>query len=124
MKTIVIIAKAEEWERARKIGQYTRSTIDATLEEVGFIHCSSPHQTMEIVNRRFADRDDLLLLFVDVDKVTVPVKFEGALSGRVGLFPHVYGPLNTDAVYAVAQLSKNGNGEFAPPDELIEKIKA
>ena len=119
MKTIVIIAEAEEWERARRVGKYTRSTIDSTLEEVGFIHCSSPHQTMDILKRHFADRENLVLLFIDADSVTAPVKFEGAPSGRAGLFPHIYGPLNTDAVFAVASLEKNDQGEFVAPSELL-----
>lgn len=122
MKTIVVITDADMWERARKNGQYTHSTLDTTLEEVGFIHCSSPHQTMEIVNRRFADRENLILLFIDADKVAAPVKFERALSGRAGVFPHIYGPLNLDAVYATARLEKNGQGEFVAPKDLADMI--
>jgi uncharacterized protein (DUF952 family) len=118
MKTIVIIAKLEVWQRAQKIGEYTQSTIDSTLADVGFIHCSFPDQTMEIANRRFSDRDSLVLLLVDEDKVQAPIKYGGTLSGRAGTFPHIYGPLNADAVYAAVVLKKDTEGKFITPKEL------
>jgi uncharacterized protein (DUF952 family) len=95
-----------------------QSTLDTTLEEVGFIHCSFPHQTMEIVNRKFTDRENLILLLIDESKIKSPVKHEGALSGRAGIFPHIYGPLNTNAVYEVLPLTKNDGGNFTTPFEL------
>lgn len=120
MRTIVIIAKQEVWQQAQKTGEYTQSTIDSTLEEVGFIHCSFPDQTMEIANRRFSDRDGLVLLLIDEDKVKAPVKHEGALSGRAGTFPHIYGPLNVDAVYSITPLEKDKEGKFIEPEKIKE----
>ncbi|MBL8031721.1 MAG: DUF952 domain-containing protein, partial [Candidatus Doudnabacteria bacterium] len=84
----------------------------------GFIHCSFPNQTMEIANRRYAHVTDALLLFVDVAKVKPPIKYEVALSGREGTFPHVYGPLNVDAVYATIPLERDSDGVFIAPDKL------
>jgi uncharacterized protein (DUF952 family) len=120
MKTIVIIARRDIWEQALKVGEYTQSTIDSTLSDVGFIHCSFPDQTIEIANRRFTSQDDLQLLFVDVEKVKAPIKYEGALSGRVGTFPHIYGALNTNAVYSTIPLTKGKDGKFIVPNELQE----
>jgi uncharacterized protein (DUF952 family) len=116
--TIVIIALKSAWQKARAAGQYTQSTIDKTLAEVGFIHGSFPPQTMEIANRRYAKNEDLVILLIDPSRVTSPVKYEGARSGRPGTFPHIYGPLNTDAVYSVLQLKKDKNGQFINPVEL------
>lgn len=118
MRTIVIITQDSIWQQAQKSGEYTQSTLDSTLEEVGFIHCSFPDQTIEIANRRFSDRDNLVLLLIDEDKVKAPVKHEAALSGRAGTFPHIYGPLNIDAVYAVAAVEKDSKGAFVAPKEL------
>lgn len=118
MNTIVAIAQQETWQKALKSGDYTQSTIDTTLDEVGFIHCSFPDQTMEIINRRFSDRDNLVLLLIDEDKAKAPIKHEGALSGRAGTFPHIYGPLNVDAVYATVLLEKDSEGKFVAPKEL------
>ncbi|HEU5186993.1 MAG TPA: DUF952 domain-containing protein [Candidatus Saccharimonadales bacterium] len=118
MKTIVIIARKEDWKAAQKSSKYEQSTLDSTLAEVGFIHCSFPDQTIEIANRRFSDRDGLVLLLIDEDKVKAPIKHEGALSGRAGIFPHIYGPLNVDAVYSTAVLEKDSKGKFVMPKEL------
>jgi uncharacterized protein (DUF952 family) len=120
MKTIIAIVRQDVWEQSQKTGEYSQSTIDTTLADVGFIHCSFPDQTLEIVNRHFADRDNLVLLFIDQDKVKSPVKYEGALSGRAGTFPHIHGPLNVDAVYSAVSLQKSDKGEFIAPDELQE----
>jgi uncharacterized protein (DUF952 family) len=116
MKVIIAITNKSIWEQAQKDGAYTQSTLDSTLAQVGFIHCSFPDQTLDIVRRHFADRDDVVLLCIDEDKVKSPIKHEGALSGRAGTFPHIYGPLNVDAVYAVVPLQKNEAGEFLEPD--------
>lgn len=118
MKTIVAIARQDVWQQALKTGEYTQSTIDSTLADVGFIHCSFPDQTLEIANRRFSDHDVLVLLLIDEDKVKARIRHEGALSGRAGTFPHIYGPLNIDAVYATAPLEKDGQGKFKVPREL------
>ncbi len=122
MKTIIGIALPQDWQEAIPKGQYVKSTIDSTLEEVGFIHCSMPDQSIDIVNRKYLAQDSLLLLFIDVDKVNSKVKFEGALSGRAGVFPHIYGPLNTDAVYETISLEKV-DGRFVSPKELIKLNK-
>ena len=42
MKTIIAIASQDIWEQAQRIGEYTQSTLDSTLADVGFIHCSFP----------------------------------------------------------------------------------
>jgi len=118
MKTIIIIARNDDWQKTLASGVYEQSTIDSTLADVGFIHCSFPDQTIEIANRRFADQDDLMIALIDAEKVTSPIKYEGARSGRAGVFPHIYGPLNTDAVYASFPLEKNDKGEFITPKEL------
>jgi len=123
MTTLIIIARPDVWAAAQKSGFYSQSTVASTLEEVGFIHSSFPDQTLEIANRRFKDEDNLILLLVDTKKVEAPIKYEGALSGRAGTFPHIYGPLNVDAVYDVVSLSKNEQGEFIAPERFMQLSK-
>lgn len=115
MTTIVVTATPVQWVAAQQTGYYTRSTVDTDLTEVGFIHVTSPDQTAALLNRRFADRNDLLLLLVDAEKVHPAVKFEPALSGTPGLFPHIYGPLNVDAVYAAVTPAKDATGNYVLP---------
>jgi uncharacterized protein (DUF952 family) len=122
MKTIICITTRAIWDDSLKAGEYTHSTITSSLKEVGFIHATSPDQTMDVIPR-FADQKDVMLLFIDVQKVTPPVRFEAARSGREGLFPHIYGPLNTDAVYATANVDKNDTGNFIAPATLLEAMQ-
>ena len=117
-KTIVIIAENDVWQKSLKDGTYAQSTINSTLAEVGFIHCSFPNQTMEILKRRFTDGKNLLLLLIDSEKVHAAIKYEGALSGREGTFPHIYGHLNVEAVKETIQLEKNKENQFITPTAL------
>ena len=122
MGTIIAITRKDQWEKAIQKGNYTRSTIHQALEEVGFIHCTSPDQTMEIIPR-FADQKDVILLLIDTDKVIAPLKYESPKSGRAGLFPHIYGPLNIDAVYETVEMKKDKENNFIKPAELTDLIK-
>lgn len=118
MQTIVITSTDAIWAKAQTTGNYTQSTIDTTLDDVGFIHATSPDQTVAMLNRHFTDRDDILLLLVDSSKVRAEVKLEAPLSGSAGVYPHIYGPLNIDAVYKTVKPLKDSSGNFTEPEEL------
>jgi uncharacterized protein (DUF952 family) len=120
MQTMVITTTDKLWGEAQKLGEYTQSTIDSKLDDIGFIHATSPDQTIAMLNRHFIIRDDILLLLVDVAQVHSEVRFEAPLSGGAGLFPHIYGPLNTDAVYSVAKPTKDSSGSFTESEELAK----
>jgi glutathione S-transferase len=119
MKTIVCITTKAVWENSKQENKYTQSTITSTLDEVGYIHATSPDQTMGIV-QRFIDQKDVILLLIDVSKVTSPIKFEAAPSGRPGLFPHIYGPVNIDSVYEAVELARTKDQEFIEPAQLSQ----
>ncbi|MFC9971828.1 DUF952 domain-containing protein [Spirillospora sp. NPDC127200] len=100
--TLLHIAERRHWESARDTGvSYAMSTLGRTLEDEGFIHCSSDLDQVSGVLSRFyqgTDPDDLALLVIDEAKLDVPVRREPA-DGR--LFPHVYGPIPVSAVIDV-----------------------
>lgn len=100
MQTIIVTSTPELWRKAQEEGIYTQSTIDQQLgDNVDFIHATTPDQVMDMVNRHFTDKDELLLLLVNTDLVEPKVLLGAPKSGRAGLFPHIYGPLNLNAVY-------------------------
>ncbi len=74
-------------------------------------------------NAFFSGRRDLVLLFVDDRRTTAEVRHEssadaqhgGAERGEAELFPHLYGPLNLDAVVAVEPLRPGSDGTFTAP---------
>jgi len=68
-----------------------------TLESDGFIHCCMSEQVTFVLENWFKGVKDLVMLVIDTDKLTSPVKYEN-LEGGDELFPHIYGSINLDAV--------------------------
>ena len=96
-----------DWASAQAAGAYA----PPGLAVEGFIHFSTRAQVLRSAARFYAGRDDLVLLAVDEAKVRPPVKYEPA-HGQ--LFPHVYGPLNLDAVATAARLERRGETFVLP----------
>ena len=103
-----------DWERAREAGEYRVSTLGLTLEEVGFIHCSTASQVAGVANRFYRGLTGLVLLTIDQGRVRPEVRYE-AVPDSDEVFPHVYGPLNVDAVVDVAPLEPGPDGAFVMP---------
>jgi uncharacterized protein (DUF952 family) len=104
------IARAADWEQARRSGSYTVSTYGRTLQQDGFIHASRREQVRGVFDRFYRDVPDrLVLLAIDTDLLTAPWVDEPV---GTEVFPHIHGPLNTSAVVGVARL--DGNGEIEP----------
>jgi uncharacterized protein (DUF952 family) len=91
------------WDEALADGTYEISTRGRTLGDVGFIHCSLPHQLPAVAAMLYGDppgRDDLVVLVIDPRRLGVPVRFEPPVPGAEE-FPHVYGAVPVDAVVEV-----------------------
>ena len=93
------------WEKAAGAAYEADS-----LAAEGFIHCSHAGQVARSANRFYADADELLLLHIDPGRLTSPLRDEPAGSGES--FPHVYGPINRDAVVAVRPLARGPDGRW------------
>lgn len=81
-----------------------------SLRTEGFIHCSHAEQVARSANRFFADADDLVVLEIDAELLKSTLKDEPAGSGE--LFPHIYGPINRDAVYLIRALKRGADGQW------------
>jgi uncharacterized protein (DUF952 family) len=118
---ILHITTHEEWEKAQKEGKYTTSSLNSD----GYIHCSTLKQTVDTANIFFKGQSRLILLCIDEEKLTPEIKYEdpsviGEHDPAVGmLFPHIYGPINNDAVVKVVDFPTAENGCFSLPDELL-----
>ena len=83
------------WEEALPTGNYSISSRDKTLAEVGFIHCVFPDQLEEIAGflfRKYAD--ELVVLNLEIEKLAasgVIVLVEAGGNGQN--YPHIYGPI-------------------------------
>ena len=107
------IAEAPDWQAARAAGDYRISTRGRTLADEGFVHAARREQVLEVAEAFYADAGPLLLLTIDPDRLSSPVREEQVAPGAV--FPHIYGPIDLEAVVAVAPLERGPDGSFALP---------
>src|ERR1700730_13150601 len=84
-----------------------------SLVTEGFIHCSKPDQVVEVADTIFKGQSGLILLVIDPQKVTASIKYEDAGNGKV--YPHIYGPLNLEALIKVASFEPLADGRFSLP---------
>jgi uncharacterized protein (DUF952 family) len=87
------------WEESQANGEYRGDT----LAGEGFIHCCTPEQVAGVYGRYFRGQSDLLVLRIDSGRLTSPLRWENP-PGSDEMFPHLYGPLNLDAVIEVVPL--------------------
>jgi uncharacterized protein (DUF952 family) len=107
------IATRADWEQARGDGEYTRSSVGTTLAEEGFIHASQASQVARTANKFYRDvPGDLLILVIDPGLLRSEVRYE-QVPGAELPFPHIYGPLNVDAVVETRPLAPGPDGTFA-----------
>lgn len=92
------LALASAWAAAVDRGSYTVSTLGLDVAEVGFIHCAQLGQLDGVHARFYAEvAEPLLLLMIDTDRLTSPWQLD-EVAGEPLPFPHIYGPLDVDAV--------------------------
>lgn len=109
------VSTAADWRAAQSVGTYTTSTLGVTLEQEGFIHLSRDSQAGVVLAKYYADvAEPLTLLTVDTDRVTSPWRFDDVPGAELS-FPHVYGPLNVDAVVDATPLARDAAGSWVLP---------
>lgn len=101
------------WAEARRAGVYSAPS----LETQGFIHLSAPEQVIGVANFLFAGQRDLRLLVIDPDRLGAELRWEEYAPGSPQ-FPHLYGPLNLDAVTEVLAFGAGADGTFELPEPL------
>ena len=114
------IVARDDWATAQATGSYR----PPSLEAQGFVHCSTRDQVVETANRFYHGLDGLVLLCIEVSRLRAPLRYEPpampghTVSGAQALFPHLYGPLDPDAVVQVLPFPSRPDGTFALPLEL------
>ncbi len=104
--TILHIAAQSDWQQGLDAGEYRAASLDTE----GFIHASGDEdQLRQVVVNLFAGRTDLLVLDIDIRQLSpgIQVLREPAPSGEI--YPHIYGPINLDAVTQVRTLIPDPN---------------
>ena len=99
MPIIYHVTTASEWKSAQDKGFYEA----ASLKTEGFIHCSEQHQLAGVLERYFKDKDGLVKLVIDTSKLDSRYVQEWSPS-LMDTFPHIYGPVNAEAVIDIIAL--------------------
>ena len=110
MGLIYHLALEANWHEALAADDgYRISSVDRTLEQEGFIHCSFAEQVQGSADRFYQGRHGVLLLSIDTELLDVELRVDPAGSSGQG-FPHLYGPLNLEAVVDVTPLATDPDG--------------
>lgn len=80
-----------------------------SLESEKFIHASPTNQLTRIANKYYTGNDTVHVAVVRKSKVAAPIKWEPATGG---LYPHIYGQLNMDAVERTMTFFQSKNDTY------------
>ncbi len=106
------ITTQNTWNAARDKGEYRIDSLDTE----GFIHCSTQAQVVPTANRFYSGQRELVLLAIDPVKVDHVILYEEGEPGED--FPHIYGPINFNAIIEVVPFEPGASGEFHLPDPI------
>ncbi|HVE76126.1 MAG TPA: DUF952 domain-containing protein [Actinomycetota bacterium] len=111
------IARRADWDAALQAGTYKISTLDRTLDEVGFMHCSFKHQVIQVADFVFKEAEDLVVLEIEPSLLEAEVRVEN-LHGGEEEFPHIYGPVSVQSVVRVHELKRSVERSFQLPPTM------
>jgi len=103
-----------QWQAAQQIGHY----FPASAAGEPFVHCSRADQVLAVAERFYKGQSGLVLLVIDPQRLTSTLKWEAPsdeIASAGGAFPHVYGPINLEAVVRVLDFEADSVGTFALP---------
>ena len=111
---ILHITQRQHWLAARETDFYHADS----LASEGYIHCSRPEQLVKTANSYYRGQQNLVLLKIDPALVAADIRYEALVSDEP--FPHIYGPLNMNAVVQVLDFAPGTDGKFQFPAGLLD----
>lgn len=114
---ILHIVSAAEFRAQPETQPYLPSRFAAD----GFIHCTKePEVLLYIANSFYKEVEgEVWILVIDPDQLTSPLKWEPPSPTPPAdsplasvLFPHIYGPLNREAILEIRTASRAPDGSF------------
>lgn len=91
------IVMPEVWAESRNNAFYEAES----LATEGFIHCSYADQLDGVLRRYYSEAEKVVILSIDANKLTSTLISEPSTNDEP--YPHIYGPINTDAVVGVEE---------------------
>lgn len=108
------ITSRAAWSAAQGLGVYTADS----LASQGFIHCSKLGQVVRVAEAFYRGQTGLVLLEIDLTALRSEVRWEPGTDKPDELFPHIYGPLDLEAVCRALDFPPGPDGSFALPASL------
>lgn len=104
--TTLHLLPADVWARTRDEPSYTPDAFAAD----GFVHCTNGDDELIAAGNRYyrSDPRPFLALTISIDRLTSPARYDDAAR----IFPHVYGPINREAMIAARTVNRDSDGEF------------
>ena len=106
---IYLLMTATEIAAARATGTW----VSAGFASEGFIHASPYEQLERVANKHYQHKSDVYVAWVQVDQLTSELRWEPAAGS---LYPHLFGPLNFEAVVRIVPTGRNADGTFRIPE--------
>ncbi len=100
MSVIYHITTSSEWEKAKPTGNYA----SPSLVSEGFNHCCTASQVEGVLQRFFSGKTGLVKLHINPAKLKSQLVYDWSPSIQ-DTFPHIYGPINVEAVVEVESLN-------------------
>ncbi len=100
------LSPVEVWASQENEPRYLPEAYD----QDGFIHCTDGLDNLLNVGNMFytGDARDFCVLVLDSANIESEIRYEDPEE----IFPHIYGPLNTDAVVGYLRVIRGENGAF------------
>jgi uncharacterized protein (DUF952 family) len=112
------LTSRQAWSEAQSRGEYRAES----LESEGFIHCSTETQVLPVAEKYYKGQSDMILLKIDPARLSSEPRWEPPSGGAPppgvpegDLFPHIYRPINLDAVVKVYDLESHPDGSYKTP---------
>jgi uncharacterized protein (DUF952 family) len=77
----------------------------ASLADEGFIHCSFAEQLDGVIGRYYSRAESVVILEIDSERLMARVIKEPSTNSEI--YPHIYGPINRDAIVGVTERRKH-----------------
>lgn len=113
------------WNDARGKGKY----VAESLATEGFIHCSTLAQVLPVADQFYKGQSGLVLLVIEPTFLSSTLKWEPPSGGTpppgvpIGdPFPHIYGPINLDAIVKVVDIESKPGGIFNLPTFQLSNL--
>ncbi|CAN5439425.1 DUF952 domain-containing protein [soil metagenome] len=77
-----------------------------SLAAEGFIHCSFAEQLDAVIARYYSGAGRVVVLEIESDKLMSRMIKEHSTNNEI--YPHIYGPINRDAIVGIAERTLQG----------------